>query len=237
MSTTLMPVLGIFLVSLILAAGCTGTGSSPSPLPAITGTVVLTTAPSPTPQPAIPAANVTIMPANVTTVPIPKPTPTPTAPPDPDDLPAITFAHYADQDIAFDYPSSWNTSRKSPVYFTSADKRIAFAAGVIRLKDYQVCVYKMNTSIEGSQAVVKREQPKYDPKDILYDFALASKNSVPLITYSVKLPDNSLSYTRYSMVTMHKAFQFTFSADTAAFENHPHLREYMLNSISVSDAV
>ena len=151
-------------------------------------------------------------------------------------LSEIVFRRYSDQNFGIDYPSTWTMTRGSYVQFSSPDGRLAFTAEVNTFLPGFTGDFRLNPDISFVQDAVSHEFPRYDPRNIVYDYRNSMLRSVPVTIYSVRLPDGSVSYTRYIMVTLHHVYQFTFSSDSATFDQAAQLRDYMFSTLSVSDS-
>ena len=230
------------LVLLVLASGCASPSAvSPSQLPAIAPTsepTPLSTSIVQTPVAAAPP--LTVGPVYQTMVPS-KPVTTPTALPttinEPTDTSAITFLHYSDPTFSVDYPSTWTVKQGISIRFTSASKRITFTAFVSDFLPGYSGDVRINPDFNWVIDRVSMEYPGYTARNLVYDYSQTFKDSIPVLEYSVRLPDGSNSYTRYTMVTVRHAYEFTFSADTPTFENNTQLRNYMYNTLVIHDSV
>ena len=147
----------------------------------------------------------------------------------------LAFLSYSDQNFGIQYPSDWNVGRTSYVQFSSPDGRIAFTAEVNNFLPGLAGVYRLNPDISSVQTSVSHEFPRYSAQNIIYNYQTSQIKSIPVTIYSVRLPDGSVSYTRYVMVTLQHVYQFTFSADTATFDQVAALRNYMFNSLTIAD--
>jgi len=147
----------------------------------------------------------------------------------------IVFRQYSDQYFGIDYPSSWTVTRTSYVQFSSPDGRIAFTAEVSTFLPGFSGDFRLNPDISFVQDGVSHEFPQYDARNIIYNYQTSTIKSVPVTIYSVGLPDGSVSYTRYVMVTLRHVYQFTFSSDTATFDQAAQLRNYMFSTLSLAD--
>ena len=230
------------VVSLLLCMGCT----NPQGLPLQPEQTTLpTNEPTPLPQTTIqlPTETITptqlIAPEHTVTQTVQTPiilTPTPVI--EPTDISEITFLRYSDPDFLVAYPSTWTVEPGDPVVFTSATKKITFTASVydflLGYSGYSGGV-KMNPDISWVMNRVSLEYPQYNARNLIYDYSQMYKGDIPVVIYSIRLPDGSRSYTRYVLVTVRHAYEFTFSADNATFSEYAQLRDYMFNSLVIHD--
>ena len=119
--------------------------------------------------------------------------------------------------------------------FTSASGRVTFTAEVNDFPSGLAGNYRLNPDISAVQDMVSHEFPRYTANNIISDYQNTMVNGIPATVYSVRLPDASLSYTRYILVTLHHTYQFTFTADTATFDEIAPLRNYLFGTLTVSD--
>lgn len=155
--------------------------------------------------------------------------------PEPSNPADIVFKHYSDQNFGVDYPSDWTVTQTGYVKFTSASGRVTFTAVVNDFISGLAGNYRLNPDISAIQDIVSREFPRYAAGDVISNYENAMVNGVPATEYSVTLPDGSVSYTRYILVTLHHTYQFTFAADTATFNQVVPLRNYLFSTFTVSD--
>jgi hypothetical protein len=162
-------------------------------------------------------------------------TPVPPAVPEPSNPADIVFQHYSDQYFGIDYPSAWKFSQSNYVQFTSASGRVTFTAEVDNFPSGLSGNYRLNPDISAVQDLVSREFPGYAPGNIISDYHTTTLNGVPAAIYTVRIPDGTVAYTRYMLVTVRHAYRFTFMADTATFDEVTQLRNYMFGTLTVND--
>jgi hypothetical protein len=162
-------------------------------------------------------------------------TPVPPSVPEPSNPADIVFQHYSDQYFGIDYPTAWKVSQSNYVRFTSASGRATFTAQVDNFPSGLSGNYRLNPDISAVQDLVSREFPGYAPGNIISDYHTTTLNGVPATIYTVRIPDGTVAYTRYMLVTVRHAYQFTFMADTATFDEVTPLRNYMFGTLTVND--
>ena len=232
----------IILASLMVASGCTNPAGYPDQL--------LTTQP-PTSEPTPLGPTVTVLPVfmptpavsqNYQTISlhptsrIPPCFPVIPGPARTDYSTNVSYRHFSNPYFAIAYPSTWTVEPGSVTRFSSPDKKIEFSAAVQNFFGGGSGDFRLNPDYSWVLNRVSAEYPRLDPHNIVYDYSLTSRNSAPMATYFVKLPDGSLSYAKYVLVTVRHGYEFTLSADTADFENAAPVRNAMIDSLVIEDS-
>ena len=119
--------------------------------------------------------------------------------------------------------------------FTSADKKLVFEAYA---SDYHYPMtgnYRLVPGRGWAEYEINVNHRNYASDAIMADFSSTRTGNGMTGIYFVNVPGGSLSYTRYTIVTLHHVYQFTFSSDTATFNRYAALRDTMAGTIAVSD--
>ena len=149
----------------------------------------------------------------------------------------VSYRHYSNPVFAIEYPSTWTIEQGTTTRFTSPDKKVVFSATVQDFIAGYAGNFRLNTDYSWVLNRVSSEYPRFDPHNLVYDYSVTTRNSIPMATYFVKLPDGSRSYARYVLVSVRHGYEFTFSADSADFENTTRIRNDMIDSLVIEDTI